>query len=274
MDRLDLPHLEPGVEALFDAVADDYDQAGVSFFVPIATRLVQLADPQPRERALDIGCGRGAATTLLAEAVGPEGRLTAIDLSARMVEHTAALVPTAEALRLDAADPDLPAGAFDVATASLVIFFLPDPRAAAARWLRLLAPGGRLAISTFGQEGELWNALGTLLTPYAPPQMRDPKTVGEDSPFASVERFETLLRDAGAGEVRTTTETITATLEGPEQWLRFSLGTGQRRMWQHVPVEERPEVYARAVALIEDAQRTHGTAELTQEVRYTLARPR
>ena len=48
------------------------------------------AAPQPGERALDIGCGRGAATALLAEAVGDAGTVTAIDLSQRMVEHTRA----------------------------------------------------------------------------------------------------------------------------------------------------------------------------------------
>ena len=156
MDLADFPPLAPGVETLFDAVADDYDQSGAAFFVPIATRLVEVVDPQPRERALDIGCGRGAATALLADAVGPEGSVTAFDLSGRMVEHTRALVPSADVRKLDALDPDLPDGAYDVATASLVIFFLADPAGAAARWLQLLAPGGRLAVSTFGAVNDLW----------------------------------------------------------------------------------------------------------------------
>ena len=57
------------VRATFEAIADDYDQSGVPFFVPTAEGLVEALAPQPGERVLDIGCGRGAATSLLARAV-------------------------------------------------------------------------------------------------------------------------------------------------------------------------------------------------------------
>jgi ubiquinone/menaquinone biosynthesis C-methylase UbiE len=59
---------------LFDAVSDSYDQVGVDFFQPIAEGLVARLDPQPGERALDLGCGRGAALLPIARAVGPGGR--------------------------------------------------------------------------------------------------------------------------------------------------------------------------------------------------------
>ena len=49
------------LRSLFDAVADSYDQVGVDFFQPIADGLVTELDPQPGERALDLGCWRGAA---------------------------------------------------------------------------------------------------------------------------------------------------------------------------------------------------------------------
>jgi SAM-dependent methyltransferase len=272
MSRFDLPPLVPGIENLFDAVADDYDQSGVDFFVPIAGRLVAEAAPQPGERVLDLGSGRGAATALLAEAVGDAGTVTAIDLSQRMVEHTRAQVPTADVRKDDAAAPDLPDGAFDLATASLLIFFLRDGGAAAARWLRLLAPGGRLALSTFGPVGPLWDALDGLLRPYVPPHLRDPRLVDPDSPYRSVDRFEAMLRDAGAGSVSTTVETIAAPITGADQWLSFSLGTGQRAMWGHVPPEERTALYARAEELIEAERAASGSVTLSQEVRYTIAR--
>ena len=80
------------VRAIFDTVADDYDQSGVPFFAPAAQGLVDALDPQPGERGLDIGCGRGAVTSLLARAVLPSGRLDAVDLSPAMVEHTRSLM--------------------------------------------------------------------------------------------------------------------------------------------------------------------------------------
>src|SRR5689334_11165547 len=61
------------LRSLFDAVADSYDQVGVDFFQPIAAGLVAELDPQPGERALDLGCGRGAALLPIARAVGSAG---------------------------------------------------------------------------------------------------------------------------------------------------------------------------------------------------------
>ena len=61
------------LRSLFDAVADSYDQVGVDFFQPIAAGLVAELNPQPGERALDLGCGRGAALLPIAHAVGPTG---------------------------------------------------------------------------------------------------------------------------------------------------------------------------------------------------------
>lgn len=47
------------VAAVFDRVADVYDNVGVPWFTPIARELVRLTAPGPGVRALDIGCGRG-----------------------------------------------------------------------------------------------------------------------------------------------------------------------------------------------------------------------
>jgi ubiquinone/menaquinone biosynthesis C-methylase UbiE len=49
-----------GVAALFDRVADTYDTVGVEWFGPIGRGLVAELGPTAGERALDIGCGRGA----------------------------------------------------------------------------------------------------------------------------------------------------------------------------------------------------------------------
>ncbi|MEO7421851.1 MAG: class I SAM-dependent methyltransferase [Ornithinibacter sp.] len=175
------------VRSTFDAIADDYDQSGVPFFGPTAAGLVESLGPRPGERALDIGCGRGAVTLLLARAVLPTGRLEAIDLSHAMVEHTRALLDQERLLAgvstMDAADPDLPAGAFDVIASSLVVFFLPDPAAALTRWVTLLAPGGRIGITTMGEEHPASAQVNALFHPYLPPGMLDPKASGAQSPF-------------------------------------------------------------------------------------------
>ena len=145
------------VAAVFDRVARTYDSVGVPWFTPIAERLVRELAPAPGEKAVDLGCGRGAALFALAAAIGSTGEVVGIDVSAEMIEATR---EDAARRRLDwiefkvddASAPDLSGGHFDIVSASLVAFFLPDPLAAVRAWSGLLASGGRLGISTFGDQ--------------------------------------------------------------------------------------------------------------------------
>ncbi len=95
----------------------------------------------------------------------------------------------------DASAPDLPAASFDVVASSLVLF-LPDPRAALARWVALLCPGGRIGVTTFGAQSALWRELDGLLRPWMPPL--DPRSAGPDGPFASDAAMESALATAFA----------------------------------------------------------------------------
>ena len=106
------------VAALFDTVADEYDQTGIDFFEPIAAGLVAELDPQPGESCVDLGCGRGAVTLGLAERVLPEGSVVGLDVSSGMLAHARELL-SARGLDVDlrvgdASDPALPPGAADV----------------------------------------------------------------------------------------------------------------------------------------------------------------
>ncbi len=65
--------------------------------------------------------------------------------------HAAKDLPWVRVTAGDADHPDFPAGSFDAVTAGFMVFLLPDPPAAVARWARLLRPGGRLALSTFAE---------------------------------------------------------------------------------------------------------------------------
>jgi ubiquinone/menaquinone biosynthesis C-methylase UbiE len=262
------------VRAIFEAVADDYDQSGVPFSVPTAEGLVDALDPAPGQRSLDIGCGRGAVAILLARAVLPSGTLDAIDVSPAMVEHTAALLSAdglpARVQVMDATDPQLPPASFDLVASSLVLFFLPDPPAALARWVALLAPGGRIGLTTFGDEHPVWTQLNDLFRPWVPPGMLDPKVVGPDAPFATDAGMEKLLRDAGATDVRTVTLRLDVPWGDVDGWKAFSMSTGQRAMWAAVPAEEREALLARAGEILDGAHDDTGRVVIWQDMRYTL----
>jgi hypothetical protein len=55
-------------------------------------------------------------------------------------------------------------------------------------------------------------------------------------------------------------------------WQRFSMSTGQRAMWQHVPEAERPGLIERAAAILEGTRQDGGPCRLVWQMRYTLGR--
>src|SRR5580700_5254551 len=54
-------------------------------FSAFAARLLELADPRPGQRVLDIGCGTGTTTLAASEAVGQTGRVVGVDVSVPML---------------------------------------------------------------------------------------------------------------------------------------------------------------------------------------------
>ncbi len=264
------------VAAVFDAAAPTYDRVGVEFFQPIAAGLVEQLAPVAGERVLDLGCGRGAVLLRLAAAVGRAGAATGLDLAPEMVAAATEEADRAgvrvRVLAGDAQEPELPAVSFDAITASLVLFFLPDPAAALRAWRSLLVDGGRVAVSTFGPYSPWWDSVDELFTPYLPPGMRDARTSGKQGPFESDAGVEQLLTDAGFADVRTVGSVVPVRFDSPEHWQRWTMSTGQRFFWQLVPEGDRDSVRARAYAAATETQRhtSDGRIGFDQQVRYTM----
>lgn len=167
----------PGMIGTFDAAAASYDSVGVDFFTPMGAELVRRAAVRPGEHVLDVGCGRGAVLLSAAAAAGPAGRVVGIDLAPSMVELTAASTAHLPGVTVQVGDAQRPAfepGTFDVVTAGLVLFFLPDPPAAVAAYRELLRPAGRLAFSSFAQfDPRYERAMKALAAHTATPRRRE-----------------------------------------------------------------------------------------------------
>ena len=273
-DLANVPSRSQQVAGLFDLVADTYDQVGVDFFAPIAKLLIDALVLQPGEDALDVGCGRGAVTLLLARATSG-GSVTAVDLSPRMVAATAAAcaaagltVTTAVA---DAGALTVPPSSYDVVASSLVVFFLPDPAAALEFWRVLLRPGGRLGITTFGAQSTLWDEVDALFRPYLPPHLLDPRTSGRGGPFATADTTTALVANAGFAAVITSVTTLPVHFASREKWREWTWSHGQRGLWMCVPDDKRDDVRDQAFHLIEPHLDADGGFDFTQEIRVTTA---
>lgn len=105
---------------------------------------------RPGMRLLDMGCGQGTITLDLAEAVSP-GETIGIDLQEDHLQTARALAEKRGAtntrfLVADVYEPDLEPDSFDVVFANAVLCHLSDPDRAVRVVLRLLKPGGVIAL--------------------------------------------------------------------------------------------------------------------------------
>lgn len=102
----------------------------------------------PGWSCLEVGAGAGGAAAWLADRVGPSGRVVAADLEIGRLRsgpvEAARRAGVAEVLRYDIRTQELPAAAFDLVHARMLIQHLPDRAAAVDRLIRALKPGGRL----------------------------------------------------------------------------------------------------------------------------------
>jgi ubiquinone/menaquinone biosynthesis C-methylase UbiE len=116
--------------------------------------IVAAVDLAPGARVVDIGAGTGLFLRPFADAVGPEGRVYANEISPRFLEHLRqradeeALAQVAVVVG-GARTTGLPDAAVDVAFLCDVYHHFSDPAAMLADVRRTLAPGGRLVVVDF-----------------------------------------------------------------------------------------------------------------------------
>ncbi|HTB38401.1 MAG TPA: methyltransferase domain-containing protein [Reyranella sp.] len=106
------------------------------------------ADPKPGEVVLDIGCGCGETAALLADRVGPEGRVIGVDVSPPIL--AAARDRLAGRANVELRLGDAGAHLFEPASIDLLfsrfgVMFFGDPLAAFSNLRKAMKPGGRLA---------------------------------------------------------------------------------------------------------------------------------
>ena len=143
----------------------------------------------PDDHLLEIGCGGGV---LLAWALETGCRATGLDHSEEMVRLARGVAPGAEVVLGRAEDLPFEDGTFTCAASATAFFFFEEPVAVLREALRVLLPGGRLAVVT------------------TPPELRG--TPAAPEPMASIGRFYTdeelaaLAMEAGFAHVSVTRE--------------------------------------------------------------------
>ena len=216
--------------------AGDYATVG-AFVARLGEAALDLLDPQPGERILDVGCGEGALTHKIVER---GARVLGIDNSAEMV--AAAKARGLDATLLSAADMTFDSE-FDAVFSNAALHWMLDKRRVAAAIFRAVKPGGRFA-GEMGGEGNI-RRLSELVDEemiirgYVPP-------VEASNWYPPVEEFASVYEPAGfTGIDARLIERPTPLDHGIGAWV-----TTFRKGWfdrAEVPEEERAEI-AEAVA--------------------------
>ncbi len=184
-------------------------------FQPLTAALIEQAAPRPGERAADIGCGCGDLSLMLADRLGAEGRVLAVDVSRPMLDRGRArqqALAGAGGAAIDWQEADAAAwpfqeGGFDLLASRFGVMFFADPVIAFRNMRRALRPGGRLVMLCWQpMQDNAWVAVprAAMLQVVPAPEAAPPHAPGPFA-FADAARVGAILAHAGFTAVASAT---------------------------------------------------------------------
>jgi SAM-dependent methyltransferase len=188
---------------------------------PVAPLVVDAAEPVENLKLLDLACGTGNAALVAARR---GARVTGLDGATRLLEVAAGRAD-AEDLRVDWIEGDfheLPFAedSFDVVTSVFGLIFAERPAQATAEVARILGPNGRLAITTWLDEGPM-AGIQSIFQKWIGPALEQPAGESDEAdeapPFdwGDRDRLRMLFAEHGIS-IRCDRQALTITAESPE----------------------------------------------------------
>jgi demethylmenaquinone methyltransferase/2-methoxy-6-polyprenyl-1,4-benzoquinol methylase len=148
----------PSPSAYADSVIQNLERANPLRESTLRT-IIDALNFAPGSAGLDIGCGIGLQSMLLAEAIGPNGRVTGLDISAELLDYARqkiAASPQADRIAFKQGDMHnlpFPDDSFDwVWSADCVGYPTGDLLSTLKEIVRVVRPGGRVAILAWSSQ--------------------------------------------------------------------------------------------------------------------------
>jgi ubiquinone/menaquinone biosynthesis C-methylase UbiE len=230
----------------YNAASDCYDHPANFFWERYGRRTVERLRLPSGARVLDVCCGSGASAIAAAEAVGAGGHVLGVDLAENLLELARRKAKQRGLKNLDFRAGDmlglgLPEAGFNAVVCVFGIFFVPDMRAAVRELWRLVLPGGKLAITTWGPRffepasTAFWDSVRAVR----------PDLYKGFNPWDRISEpgaVRALFAAAGIEDVDVAAEAGAHPLSSPEDWWQMVLGTGYRGTVEQLEAEDRERV--------------------------------
>jgi SAM-dependent methyltransferase len=230
----------------------------------VTEAFVDYAEPKPGMKVLDLASGTGEPAISLAGRVGPEGHVTALDLSSDLLEVASARAHQRGFTNLSTQQADaqqLPFSdqTFDLVTSRFGVMFFQDCEKALREVRRVLKPGARACFLTWGPfEQPYWSStIGMVVKhvggPAIVPGGADPFRFSQPGSLSAV------LRKAGLSNICEETKSVPWTWPGTaeELWQYVqALSTPFLALLQRITAEKRDDVDREVISAIR--QYAHG----------------
>ena len=261
-------------QTTYNAAAECFDEPALGFWDRFGRATVDRLTLQPGATVLDACAGSGASAVPAAERVGPSGKVVAVDLADNLLRLARAKADRVGVRHLETRQGDIEAldyapGSFDAVIIVFGLFFLPDMTAATRALWRLVAPGGQLAVTTWGPRlfepanSAFWDAVDRV-RPDLTRAYNPWDSLTEPSALAAV------LAEAGAKGADVESVPGSHPLRGPEDFWTIVQGSGYRATYDAMSADERDAVRARCMGAISDRRVT----TIETNVVYATARKR
>ena len=233
------------------------------------------------ERALEIGCGTGAATIPFAEAVGAQGRVVGVDISQPMLAGARKRVAESglhniTLLEADAQTHPFEPESFDLITSRFGVMFFADPTAAFKNLLPAARPNGRLCFACWAslEDNQHWMIpYEVALRHLGPPAPKDPRAPGPMA-FSDPDYVRAFLSAAGFGAIEIHRETPSIIGSSPEEEAEhaFVMGPPGRLIDEKQPSEGVRDTIKREMIGAFSAHARGGEVRLPSTVLLVTAR--
>src|SRR5262245_20210981 len=218
--------------ATYNSAADKFDDPANSFWDVFGRKTIEQLHLERGAHVLDVCCGSGASAIPAAKSVGPEGSVLAIDLAENLLKLARRKAERQGVRNIDFRLGDMlnlgqKASSHDAVICVFGIFFVQDMPAAVRELWRLVRPGGKLAITTWGPRffepatTAFWNSIRELR----------PDLYKGFNPWDRItdpESLRAVLQEGGIDEVTVVAESGSHDVPSPEAWWSAVLGSGYR----------------------------------------------